>query len=309
MAEGRRETFFENFKRFFIRGLAIVMPTILTVWIIIAAYNFLDNTIAEPINQGIRNLVLRFTNVPVVKDSEITAHGEKLSRENQFAYREWLNAGHNARYYEVRREKLKYQWQTSPYPLDLIGVAFVVIIIYLAGGLLGSFIGNQIYYRGERMLQRVPLIRSVYPAVKQLTDYFFGGDKDRKKKFQRVVAVEYPRKGMWSIGLVTGGSWDVVDRMAGKRCITVYLPSTPMGTGYAVIVPADEIINLPITIDEALKRILSGGVLGPSADGTLLLDGEPVGSVSDGGDRSKGDFRVPDKSRAGTGTDGKGAGG
>ncbi|MEX2213951.1 MAG: DUF502 domain-containing protein [Phycisphaeraceae bacterium] len=288
MPDGRRETFFENFKRFFIRGLAIVMPTILTVWIIIAAYNFLDNTIAEPINQGIRNLVLRFSNYPTASPQEREEYRARLDpRERRELDREGKYQSELE--YQTRKDKLLYIWRRSLYPLDLIGVVLVIVIVYLAGGILGSFIGNQIYYRGERMLQRLPLVRSVYPAVKQLTDYFFG-DKEQKKRFQRVVAVEYPRKGMWSIGLVTGGSWDVVDRMAGKRCVTVYLPSTPMGTGYAVIVPAEEIINLPITIDEALKRILSGGVLGPTVDGTLVLGGDTV-ELPDG--KKQGDDEAP----------------
>ena len=276
--------------------MAIVMPSVLTIWVIIAGYNFLDDTVAEPINQGIRNLVLRITNYPSVNieeqlqflnsldagrrkelmdrmsfDSVISRlpHEERLREINGMtpdAREAWIARWDAGGYlhHHTRKDKLLTLWRQSGYPLDLIGVVVAIVIIYLAGGILGSYVGHKLYRRGESMLAKVPFIRSLYPAMKQLTDFFFG-PKDTKIHFKRVVAVEYPRRGMWSLGLVTGGSFAAIDKAAGKHCLTVYLPSTPMGTGYAIVVPADEIIDLPLSIDEALKRVVSGGVVGSAA--------------------------------------------
>ncbi len=289
------ESFRQNFRRFFLRGMAIVMPSVLTIWVIIAGYNFLNDTVAEPINQGIRNAVLRVTSYPSANieeqlqylnsldarnrknlmdrmsfDTVISRlpHDERLREINSMtpeARASWIERWDQGGYlhYQTRKDKLLTLWRQSSYPLDLIGVVVAIVIIYLAGGILGSYVGHKLYQRGESMLARVPFIRSLYPAMKQLTDFFFG-PKDKKIHFKRVVAVEYPRKGMWSLALVTGGSFPAIDKAAGKPCLTVYLPSTPMGTGYAIVVPADEIIDLPLSIDEALKRVVSGGVVSPA---------------------------------------------
>jgi len=147
--------------------------------------------------------------------------------------------------------------------LDLIGLIVAVVLIYFVGILLGSYIGRSLYNKGEQLLHRVPLIRSVYPSVKQVTDFFFGSPEQRIQ-FSKVVAVEYPRKGLWSVGLVTGSTMQTIQDRAGKDCMTVFVPSSPTPfTGYVITVPREDTIDLAITIEEAIKFAVSGGVLVP----------------------------------------------
>lgn len=242
------------------------MPSVLTIWLLTAGYVFVDDKIAEPINQGVRNLILIFTDHP-----EVTPLQEKAFKDSMDAKaRADLPGGPESAqakarvHYLTRKDALLKWWRQSPYPLDVMGVIIAILLIYLAGGLLGSFIGRQLYHRGEKLLTRVPLIRSVYPSIKQLTDFFFG-ERDESTKFKRVVAVQYQRPGIWSIGLVTGESVPTIDREQGQRCIPVFMPSSPTMTGVLAYVPEQEILDLPLTIEQALRVIISGGVVMPAS--------------------------------------------
>jgi uncharacterized membrane protein len=273
-----RPTFAENFKQFFFRGLAIVLPTVLTIWLLIAGYNFLDDTIAEPINQGVRIVVVRFSNYPQVDDQEKAAY---LQAMDGWARKELMARGEPDRELEylARKDKLRRIWRNSPYFLDLLGVVLAVIIIYLVGGFLGSFIGRRLYWRGEQLVAKLPLIRNVYSSFKQLTEFFFG-DPQNKLRFNRVVLLEYPRKGIWSIGLVTGESMPVVDGLAGEPCATIFMPSSPTPfTGYVLFLPKKDIHDLPLTIDEAMLIIISGGVVGPWNRGNRLAGDDRLARI------------------------------
>jgi uncharacterized membrane protein len=109
----------------------------------------------------------------------------------------------------------------------------------------------------------VTCFKQIYPYVKQVTE-FFVGDRDEKFQFSRVVAVEYPRKGLWSVGLVTGETLRNIQDKAERDCMTVFIPSSPTPfTGYVITVPKEETIDLPITIDETFRFCVSGGVIVP----------------------------------------------
>jgi len=131
---------------------------------------------------------------------------------------------------------------------------------------VGSYIGSRLHRKGELLLTQVPVIKQVYPHVKQVTDFVFGSGHDRLK-FKRVVAVQYPRKGLWSLGLVTGDPMRTIQSKESARLLTVFVPSSPTPfTGYVVTVRADETIDMPLSIEEALKFTVSGGVLTPPAE-------------------------------------------
>lgn len=255
--KSQKSSFGVNFRRFFLRGLGILLPSVLTIWILIAAYQFVQVRIAGPINSGVREVVLRFTPYPAITDDDIVqAQGEmtpamRRQWEANGQDRDWLR-------FQLRRQELGNQWTTYSFPLDLIGLIIAIVAIYLAGALLGSYVGHRLYRRGESLLQRVPLIKQVYPSVKQITDFFVGGDAAANRaNFSRVVAVQYPRKGVWSIGLVTGQTMKAIEDSAGEPCLTVFIPSSPTPfTGYVVTVLAKETVDLPISIDDALRLSL-----------------------------------------------------
>jgi uncharacterized membrane protein len=107
-------------------------------------------------------------------------------------------------------------------------------------------------------------MRRIYPGAKQVSDFFFS---DRKVEFRRVVAVEFPRRGMWMVGFVTGRAFNVLSQKVGTEMVTVFIPGTPAPvTGYAVSVPKDDVVDLPITVDEAIQYLISAGVIMPLAE-------------------------------------------
>lgn len=256
-------SFGANFRKFFVRGLAILLPTVLTIWILLAAYQFVQIRIAKPINEGVKEAIVRLTPYPLVSKTQVNDHKLVLLDDptKRAAYRaveqeiQWLER-------DARRTKLGLWWNTYAPALDLIGLVLAIVLIYISGVLLTSFIGRRLYHRGEELINRVPLIRRVYPSVKQVTDFIFG-DKD-KLKFSRVVAVEYPRKGLWSVGLVTGQTMRNIQDQAANPCLTVFIPSSPTPfTGYVITVPAPDTIDLPVSVEDAMKFTISAGVLIP----------------------------------------------
>ncbi len=151
--------------------------------------------------------------------------------------------------------------------------------VYLIGRLVASFVGRSVWKVLESALFRVPVIKQIYPHIKQVTDFIL---TERPFEFSNVVAVEYPRKGVWSLGFVTGTGLERVSKTLGKELITVFIPSSPTPfTGYTILVQRDEVIDLPMTVDETLRFTISGGVLTPLGDiPTNSHDGAaPTGSV------------------------------
>lgn len=253
-----------GFRHFFFRGLGIILPTVLTVWILVAAYGFVQYRIAAPINAGVRQLIVYATPFPLVNDAEVRDAEEDLVRAGGDRLRLYREAADRPAWIqrEARRVKLD-SWWSSYYGMDLVGLVLAVVLIYIIGVVLGSFIGRRLYLRGERLLNRVPLIGRVYPSVKQVTDFLVGGGED-KLKFSRVVAVEYPRKGCWSVGLVTGEPPRAITEHAGEECLTIFVPSAPTPfTGWVIVAPKRDTIELAMTVEDAVKFAVSAGVLIP----------------------------------------------
>lgn len=287
--------------RFFFRGLATLLPAVLTLWLLVFAYGFIRDKIAAPINWGIRSTVIGFTDWPVPTDEdylevwqdrdaisltlrEVWTDQAEVLRENLNAGQSPLNTGSVERHIrgerlawmkqqptiiiEARRNRLEKKWNSIAvgqwHVLDMIGLLVAFVLFYFAGVVMSNVLGRQIKDGGEKLIDRVPLIRRVYPAVKQVTDFFFSDNDDEKLKFNRVVAVEYPRKGLYSVGLVTGDTMQDIEEAMGETCLTVFVPSSPTPfTGYVITVPVKDTIDLGISIEDALKFAVSGGVLVP----------------------------------------------
>jgi len=289
MSERRKAPITLNFRRLFFRGLTILLPSILTIWILIAAYGFVKNKIADPINAGVREFILQTSNWPIALEAQIVANERKI-RADPLRHQAWEAAGSTRGWLrqDTRREILNQWWGKYPFPLDLIGLVIAVGLIYTLGAIVGSFIGNRLIRKGEKLLERIPLIKQVYPSVKQVTDTLFGGgSSDEKIRFSRVVAVEYPRKEVWSVGLVTGGTMHKIETHAGEDCLTVFIPSSPTPfTGYVITIPKKDTIDLGISIDEALKFTVSGGVIIPATEQSRTRGQRPTGVLSGGSERS-----------------------
>lgn len=264
MAKNPKRTFLADFRHRFLRGLAILLPSVLTFWLLWAAFGFVEKKVAEPINAGLRQGVIYFAprvldpnelpdwfSVPEERVREVVA--QRRAQALPAMSPEQVRA-------RARAENFREWWNDRWY-LRFIGLFVAIILFYLAGVLLGNFIGKRLYERLERLMIRVPGVKQVYPYVKQVVEFLFG--ENQKIQFKRVVLVQYPRKGIWTIGLHTGGAIRKIDDMIGE-CVTVFIPSSPTPfTGYTIIVPKGDVIDAPLTIDEALRFVVSGGVLVP----------------------------------------------
>ncbi|MEX2139286.1 MAG: DUF502 domain-containing protein [Pirellulales bacterium] len=136
-------------------------------------------------------------------------------------------------------------------------------LMYLLGSLFAVGFGRVFWSLFEESLGRLPIVRAVYAPVKQVTDYMFGQDEP---EFHRVVAVEYPRRGVWTIAFVTGDGLTDVQKITGEPMLTVLFPTSPTPiAGNTKIVARRETIDLPMTIDQAFQFILSFGVVVPDS--------------------------------------------
>jgi uncharacterized membrane protein len=143
------------------------------------------------------------------------------------------------------------------------GVLLALVVLLVTGVLVANFIGRQLVGWWEELLNRIPLVRTIYSSVKGLTETLVSGTG---ASFRKVVMIEYPRKEMWSFGFVTASGIEEIDRKTGKRQVCVYVPTTPNPTsGLIVMVPEDEIIELDMSVDVAMKMIVTLGVVVPPA--------------------------------------------
>ena len=261
MSSSSPRTFTEDFRRFFLRGLVVLLPTILTLWLVVYAYLFVHDAIAEPINRGVRVAIAETSKHWTPLRDKFDPSEEALQK--QF---EELTAGPSAGLTEeqmrmrLRRENIATWWSDHWY-MDLIGLVVAIIAVYLAGRLLGGFVGRRVYRRVESFITSVPVFKQVYPSVKQVVDFLFADEQPIK--FNRVVVCEYPRKGVWAVGFLTGDSMRDIRRNSGDS-VTVFIPSSPTPfTGYTITIPRNEVIEVPISVDEAIRFAVSGGVLVP----------------------------------------------
>jgi uncharacterized membrane protein len=143
-----------------------------------------------------------------------------------------------------------------------LGTIVTVILIFICGLITASYVGNKIVQSGEDLLYRIPFVRNIYQAIKRFSDTMV---MDRRSSFKRVVLVEFPRKGLYTIGFVTGKPDLEFKKEPGDNYTSVFLPTTPNPTsGYLIIVPEDELIEVHMSVEEALTYIISVGIVTPS---------------------------------------------
>ncbi len=261
MSDNAPRTFGSDFRQFFLRGLVILLPSVLTLWIVVKAYQFVDSTIAEPINRGVRTAIVNGSKVWEPLRNQFDPSETDIEEAWQVLPASSRTTGARDSLRPELRARNINDWWDSHWYMDLIGIVIAIIAVYVAGRLLGGFVGRRIYKRIERLITSLPVFKQVYPYVKQIVDFLFSDEKPIK--FNRVVAVEYPRIGIWSVGFMTGASMKTVSVKAGES-VTVFIPSSPTPfTGYTITVNVNDIIELPITVEEAIRFAVSGGVLIP----------------------------------------------
>jgi uncharacterized membrane protein len=144
-----------------------------------------------------------------------------------------------------------------------LGVVLSLMILLFTGLVAANLFGRKLVSMWERLLSRIPLVRSVYSAVKQLVETMFA---DNGKSFRKVVLVEFPRRGLWTLAFITSEDSGVVQQATGRDVVNVYIPTTPNPTGgYFVLVPKEDIRELDMSVDDGLKMLLSMGAVNPEA--------------------------------------------
>lgn len=277
-----------SFQRSVVRGLAILMPPLLTIILFIWAWNTIDAYVLAPVEGIVRRLIVAevsdvFTQIPAdVDPGDMKA---KDGRVVEFQHRgksyvplqdgQWVPKDHyaivmdhkrrfdsipaNAFQFYERYVDLEYLQRHRVIPVFLL---VFVLTLYVLGKLMAFSVGRMLWNAADWVLHKLPLIRNVYGSVKQVTDLLFGERQD--VRFTRVVAVEYPRKGIWSMAFVTGESFVDLREAAGEPVVAVLIPTSPMpATGFAVTMRKSEVVDLNITIDQALQFIVSCGVVAP----------------------------------------------
>ena len=152
----------------------------------------------------------------------------------------------------------------------LISLILVIIFFILVGWFVRNFLGRVLYNISEYILHRMPVINNIYKAVKQVIETVM---TTQSAAFRDVVMIEYPRKGVWSLGFVTGESKGEVQRVTANKMINVFLPTTPNPTsGYLLFVPAKEVKYMDMTVEEAAKLIVSAGIIVPPDRMTSLKE-------------------------------------
>jgi uncharacterized membrane protein len=146
------------------------------------------------------------------------------------------------------------------YDIPGLGAAVTLLMILLTGIITTNFVGARVYHHGDRVLGRLPLVRIIYTAARQLVDSML---TPRERTFSEVVLVEYPRKGLHVVGFLTSRSR--LRRESDESDVAlVFIPSTPTPfSGLVVMVPMDEIYPLDISVEEAVKMLVSGGITTP----------------------------------------------
>ncbi|MEB2335487.1 MAG: DUF502 domain-containing protein [Burkholderiales bacterium] len=167
---------------------------------------------------------------------------------------------------------LPLQWQPrSLFGRDIpgLGVVLTALVVALTGLLARNFIGERLVVYWEALLGRIPIVRSIYSSVKQVSDTILSPNG---QAFRRALLVQYPRTGVWTIAFQTGTPADEVRRLVGVEMISVYVPTTPNPTsGFFLMMPRVETIELDMSVDEALKYVVSMGVVAPTDRGVAAV--------------------------------------
>ncbi len=278
------------FRKAVLRGLAVVFPPLLTILIFIWVINTTYQYVLNPVSFMARESIIwwcdeirtvddpGFERYEVESDPNPTAEyhgqivivdGESYRRVDRTSFVPKVifdvverDAGEprpaTAKAY--CRRHLDLTWLRPQYTITLT-LSIFVILMFLLGKFMAAGIGHFFVRRFEGGIERLPLIRNVYSSVKQISDFLF---TEREIEYTRVVAVEYPRKGIWSLGLVTGESMLQIRSAAKEPVLSVLMPTSPMPvTGFTVTIRKSDTIDLNITIDQAFQFIISCGVVVP----------------------------------------------
>jgi uncharacterized membrane protein len=275
----QKRSAFDPFRRAVFGGLAVVLPPLLTIVIFLWVANTINSYLLEPMVSGSREILNRHyrgeiqsvESVPAEqirdgRDATLLRPYQKLA-DDQVVPAEYYdfvveNVGRPIPQTsdELMRVYVERRF-LSPYVVIPTFLCLFVLVLYLLGKFLAAGIGRIFWIQFEKIINRLPLIRNVYSSVKQVTDFMF---TEQELEYTRVVAVEYPRKGIWTIAFATGESLGELRELAGEPVLALLIPTSPMPfTGFTITVKKSETVDLNISLDQAFQFIVSCGVVAP----------------------------------------------
>ncbi len=305
--------------KIFLRGLAISLPTILTLVILLWLGSLLNTYIISPTNSTVKFVFAQFIDNSIPLDNLVDlpegpslpfcGRNYRVTAELQKEYlqqwrlarqihtdevpteqrKEWLRLSEvfvvmdnravpYIDYEEVSRHIPKSRMPVTHtglymelvvvrhfpgyFHLSAIAICILIVLIYMLGRFVTVRIGAWFIGKFETLvISSLPVVRNVYSSIKQVTDFLFS---ENQIEVRKVVAFQYPSKGIWSLGFVTGESLLDIATEAREPCVSILVPTSPMPmTGYTMSVPKSETIDLNITVDQAFQFIVSCGVLVP----------------------------------------------
>ena len=271
------------FRRAVLHGLAVLIPPLLTVVVFLWMGNTIRLYVIGPVMSGARAATVWWIQRNYAERPEGTV--VKLGRYSGVRTKEGQNyvllpqggyvpeevadflgaAGQSDLLATADREEVfrRYVEQRYLQPHRVVPLVLVVfvLLLYLLGKFLAAGIGRVFWNLLEQGIFRLPLVRNVYGSIKQVTDFMLS---DRQLPYTRVVAVEYPRKGIWSLGFVTGESLPELQQAAGEPTLAIMIPCSPMPlTGVTITALKSEVVELNMSIDQAFQFVISCGVVVP----------------------------------------------
>jgi uncharacterized membrane protein len=230
------------------------MPLALTVFVLYLCWNFVDKYVAIPINDNVKAFLGTKSGAHILQTlgwpEPALANPEFLKQSIDANYPDFLGF--------------------------VVALVLVLLVLYLLGHVQLTYLGNRLFLIAEQGLARLPVVNRVYPYGKRITEFIFGGEQQRG--FTRVVAVEYPRRCIYSLAFVTGETPAEIAQKSGEKMVNVFIPSSPVPiSGFVILVPESELVPLSLTVDEALGLLTTLGVGTPMSRD---LNVEPPGASS-----------------------------
>jgi len=310
------------FRRAVLRGLAVILPPLLTIVIFVWVGSTINTYVMQPVKDGARWVLIHYYDDGVAHFPDLPPD-QNAAEKNGIAYRrlpskqngsaggQWVPA---AIYDVVAKPKnlgedsmptsrnavfamyVDLTWLTPQKVIPVFTCIFI-LTMYLLGKFLAAGIGRLAWIGFEKGIERLPLIRNVYGSVKQVTDFVFS---ESTVEYTRVIAVEYPRKGIWSLGMVTGESMLDIASVANEPVLSVLIPTSPAPfTGFTVTIKKSEAVDLNLTIDQAFQFIVSCGVvIAPQqvsqiAAGSDEVEAEEPAALSNSGPSAASESAIP----------------
>jgi len=233
-----RTGFIDDFRRNFLTGFAALFPILITVFLLSWLYRQTYATVGRRVNTVCREVLARQPAMFKTVFRGATPE-DSATMEARRAYAQ----AHFPRFIGV-----------------LIGLIGIAIGVYLIGRSLRGYIGKRLMRFVDRFFERFPVIKAVYPYARQVGDLIFG--QTERRSFSRVVAIEYPRRGTYAIGFLTGEEGQKLVAEAPAGVLTVFIPTSPTPlTGFVVLVPPEEVMQVDMTVDEAFRFFVTAGML------------------------------------------------